>query len=399
MRILIASSRAAPRLLSDVNAYDFEDAVLDATGADLLLAGGDRSALRPAYDLAIVAGISFRAVADHVARIEAEGGLPPAGRRIAYVLGGYGSAVVPRGRRMRQLLRWMSGNWPGRFRGFDCLYLGIPDDAADIAAALGVPTRYLPMAANVLPVQAEPFRNRADRPIAVVAPGRQHDTIADAICDRLNRPDSRELALRYSPWAGSLNDLPRYRAMFWQILRQSRVLMAFDHNYANPSGREVLSHVGPRWFEAYAAGAVVAGRGPDTPEAAALLGWTDACIEVPDAPATAADQIAALLADEDRLRAASRRNLAEVHARHDWRHRLARLLEVEGLAPPDRLAEQLQSLRARAEALGPPDHHVQPEPPAAAAPAPGAVASTCHDGAEEPRLPDWSAPPRPAPLA
>ncbi len=351
MRILIVSSRSAPRLLSDVNAFDFEDAVLDAAGADLLVPGGDQSALAPRYDLIIVTGISFRAVADLTRRIEAEGGLPDAGRRIAYVLGGYGSAVIAQGRRMRQIARWLSGNWPGRFRRFDCVYLGIPDEAEPIGTALGVPIRYLPMAANVLPVQARPFHSRADRPIAVVAPGRQHGAIVDAICDRLNHPGSDDLALRYNPFDSSLQALPRYRAMFWQILRQSRVLMAFDHNYANPARREVLSHVGPRWFEAYAAGTVVAGRGPDTAEAATLLDWPDAYIEIADDPQAAAQQVAELLADEARLRAASRRNLAEVHARHDWRHRLDMLLQMEGLQSPAALQAQLQQLHTRAEAL------------------------------------------------
>lgn len=350
MNILVVSARAAPSRLSDVNAFDVEDAIHDATGADLLVTGGDRSALRPSYDMLIVCGISFQAVGDLIARIEAEGRLPPAGRRIAYVLGGYGSAISRRPW-PREIARWLIGNRRERLRRFDRLYIGIPDDLALIEATLRVPIRYLPMAANVLPVAAEPLASRADRPISVVAPGRQHGAIVDAICDRLNGSGSGELCLRYNAWDGSVNDLPRYRAMFWQILRRSRILMAFDHNYANPSRRTVLSHVGPRWFEAYAAGAVVAGRGPDTPEAAVLLDWPDAFIDVDDEPCRAADEVAALLADEDRLRAASRRNLAEVHARHDWRHRLDALLQAEGLERPARLDAQLRQLASRAQEL------------------------------------------------
>ena len=351
MNILVLSSRSAPGHLADVNAYDFEDSVIDGAGADLHVIGGDRTALKPAYDLLIVCGISFHSVLDLVERVEAKGPLPPTGRRLAYVLGAYGHVVRQSKSPLHRLVRRLTGDRLRKFRLFDCVYLGIPDYAVDIETALGVPTRYLPMAANVLPVQARPYCSREDRPISVSAPGRQHAGIVNAICDRLNRPESTELALRFDAWTGSLNDLPRYRAMFWQVLRMSRVLMAFDHVYANPTGRNVLSHVGPRWFEALAAGTVVAGRGPATEEAGALLNWPDAFIDVDADPQTAAEEIAALVADEDRLRAASRRNLVEMHARHDWRHRLSSILEIEGFDRPARLHGQLQVLEAQAETL------------------------------------------------
>jgi hypothetical protein len=348
MKLLVLSGRSAVSHLADACAHDFEDAIVDGTSADLHVPGGDRSSLQPRYDLMIVCGISFSSVIDLVERVEAEGPLPPAGKRIAYVFGAYGRDV----RRGRNPLRRLFRDKRNRFRMFDRVYLGIPYDAEEIAAALDVPTRYLPMAANVMAVQARPFASRADRPIAVNAFGRQHDGIMNAICDRLNRPGTGELVYRTNLLDGSrAHDLPRYRDMFWQLLRMSRVSMAFDHFFANPLGHAQHSYVGPRWFEALAAGTVVAGRGPDTDEARALLNWPGALVELDSDPEVAADEMAGLLADEDRIRTMSRRNLAEMHARHDWRHRLADLLEVEGLQVPAPLAAQLETLDREAVAL------------------------------------------------
>jgi hypothetical protein len=348
MKLLVLSARSTVSHVAEACAHDFEDSIVDGTGADLYVAGGDRSLLQPMYDLMIVCGISFGSILDLVERVEAEGPLPPAGKRVAYVFGAYGKNV----RQGRNPLRRLFKDRKDKFRVFDRIYLGIPYDSEEIADALKVPTRYLPMAANVMAVQARPFATRVDRPIAINAFGRQHEGIMNAICDRLNTPNTGELVYRTNLLDGSsAHDLPRYRAMFWQVSRMSRVSMAFDHFFANPFGRAQHSYVGPRWFEALAAGSIVAGRGPDTAAARALLNWPSALVELDSDPETAADEIEGLLSDEDQIRAMSRRNLAEMNASHDWRHRFADLLEVEGFPVPPRLDAQLAALEKNASAL------------------------------------------------
>lgn len=348
MKLLVLSARSTISHVAAACAHDFEDAIVDGAGADLYVPGGDRASLQPKYDLMIVCGISFNSVLDLVERVQAEGSLPPADKRIAYVFGAYGKVVRPG----RNPLRRLFSDRKAKFRIFDRVYLGIPYDAEEIADALNVPTRYLPMAANVMAVQAQPFVSRADRPISINAFGRQHDGIMNAICDRLNRPGTGELVYRTNFLDGSrAYDLPRYRDMFWQLLRMSRVSMAFDHFFANPSGHAQHSYVGPRWFEALAAGTIVAGRGPDTDEARALLDWPGALVELNSDPEAATEEIAGLLSDEDQIRAISRRNLAEMHAHHDWRHRLYDLLREEGFPVLPRLNAQLAALERKSSAL------------------------------------------------
>lgn len=344
MKTLVLSNRRLCAPLAHACAHDFEDAIVDALDADILVPWEERSHLAPRYDLLVVCAVSFTEMLDLIRRGQAMGGLPPIGRKVGYLFGAYGKLV----RKGRIPIRRLFKDWRKEYRFLDRLYLGIPYDAEQISRDLGLPTSYLPMAANVLGANAKPFGDRKDRPLAINAFGRQHDGIMDAICDRLNRAGSTELVYRTNLVdPGDALDLPRYRAMFWQLLRMSRVSMAFDHFVANPRGSAQHSYVGPRWFEALAAGTVIAGRGPATDEAKALLDWPDAMVDVSLDPEAAAGELEALIADDDRLRQASQRNLAEMNARHDWRHRLDSILREEGLDRPEKLAERLSTLTER----------------------------------------------------
>lgn len=339
-RILLMSGRDRFRALADACAFDFEDAIIDATQCDVLTATGTRSGLAPGYDLAIMVAISLNQLFELDREIRRQGAMPPAQRRIAYVFGGYGAIA---GRYRNPARRYLSGA-ARCLAGLDRLYVGIADDVGVIESSLDVPTRYLPMAANCVTAAARPFASWQDRPIAVTGFGRQHRPTAAALSDRLNRPESPELFYNTNfTGLGSTVDRLRYRAMFWQILRKSRISLAFDHFFTDP-GRAKLSYVGPRWFEILAAGAVLAGRAPATADRARLLDWPDAAIDLPQDPEAAVDTLMTLLADEDRMRAISLRNLQEMHARHDWRHRLAEMLRQEGMSAGPDLGRALDRL-------------------------------------------------------
>jgi hypothetical protein len=204
------------------------------------------------------------------------------------------------------------------------------------------------MAANVLGAAAQPYDSAVDRPIALNAFGRQKTDILNAICDRLNRPGGAELVY-YTNFVkpGEAVDIGRYRDMFWHLLRKSRFSAAFDHFFANEGGAR-LSYVGPRWFEALAAGTVVIGRAPATADRDRLLDWPDAAIDLSADPASATEEFLALLADDARIRAASRENLVQMSRRHDWGHRLADILEIEGLGQPEPLRRHLEKLERNA---------------------------------------------------
>jgi hypothetical protein len=346
MKTLIISGRGRHHHLSDACAYDAENAFADGLDADILTSDTDIGSLEARYDLALVVGISYPRIEDSLERL-----LPQVRSRIdgpvlGYLFGAYGSNSVN-----RNPLKRLLGRRRSIFSRLDRLYLGIEDHAALISDRLGIGTTYLPMAANVLHVAAKPYVSRDDRPISVNAFGRQKRDIMNAFCDRLNGPESGEL-IYYSNLLqiSYAADLWRYRDMFWQLLRRSRISVAFDHFFANEGGAQ-LSYVGPRWFESLAAGTVLIGRAPDTPDRARLLDWTDAAIDLSAVPETATDELLALLADDARIAEASRENLVQMSLRHDWGHRLADMLDAQGLAHPESLTRRLARLSDNAETL------------------------------------------------
>ncbi len=346
MRVLVVSGRADHQFLFDACTYDFEDVILDALDATVFTSRTALSDLEASYDMAIVMGVSFQRLADLTKRL-----LPAVRDRITgpvvgYIFGGYGHLA----KQSTGPLRRITLKWPQLFSGFDHLFSGIGNHVDVLSDSFGVETKYLPMAANILGVAARPYDGPGDRPIAVNAFGRQHPATLNAICDRLNHPGSDDLVYYTNLLAmGEAKDLPRYRNMFWQFLRKSRLSVAFDHVYTTPDKKD--SYVGPRWFEALAAGTVVIGKAPPSPDCARLLDWTDATIDLSDDPETAADEVLALLEDTDRLRQASRRTLVEMARRHDWSHRLIEMFEELGLDTPKSLQDRCDRLTVRAMGL------------------------------------------------
>ncbi len=345
MRVLLVSGREDFRFLFDACAYDLEDVIVASMDVDVATSTTDPATLADRYDLVIVVAVSFFRLHKIAKGLLKRHRHRAAGPVLAYVFGGYGKIAAQARTPLHRLIR----NWPGTFSVFDRIYLGIGDDVAEIADHLGVKTAYLPMAANVLGAAARPYETRLDRPISVSAIGRQKRDIVSSFCDRLNRPDSDEIVYYTNLLSvGEAMDLARYRAMFWQMLRKSRISVSFDHFFTSPETAQ-MSYVGPRWFESLAAGTVIVGKAPPTEDRARMLDWQDAAIDLSADPEEATAELLALLADDDRLRAASRENLVQMSLRHDWAHRLAEIFETEGLAAPATLTARLDTLRGNAE--------------------------------------------------
>jgi hypothetical protein len=340
-KIAIVSGREYSMHLSEYCARDFEDAITESTEATLICptpTSTQKSAC--SADIAIVVGITF----DRLAKLLQATEFAPDCKVVAYVFGAYQYAT---NRPRNPIRKWRKRNWYGAFAKLDCLYLGFDVWSDEISHDLNVKTAYLPMAANVLTVNASPYAGD-DRPIAVAAFGRQHQPTVAALSDALNRHESSDFF--YYPSfldARGANDSKRYRDMFWQALRQSKVSLAYDHYAAPNINGARCSYVGPRWFESLAAGTVVAGIAPQSDDCAVLLDWPNATIDLPEDPDASVEAIQGILTDGDFIREVSARNLVEMNKRHDWRHRLATILANDGFALPAFLSEQLEILAER----------------------------------------------------
>lgn len=166
-----------------------------------------------------------------------------------------------------------------------------------------------------------------DRPISVLAYGRQPPDLIRAIAIAMNDPGS-PLIFHHTDHSavGGINDRLLHRMHFWKLAQSSRIAITYDAKLTSPH-RVPISIVGQRFYESLAAGCALAGRRPATDEADELLDWPDSVIELPDEPAEAVAALIDLSSDTKRLSAIRERNVEETRARHDWRQRIARMLD------------------------------------------------------------------------
>ena len=197
-------------------------------------------------------------------------------------------------------------------------------------AFLGVAHDHLPIGVDAVRFGSE----RQDRTIDINAYGRQPRAMTDLLSDTLNVRDGRYRFNHTDHLASiTIRDPERHRALFWRMLTDSRVALAYAPEATGDAARFDCAFVGQRWYESIAAGCAVMGRRPDAPETAQLFDWPEALIELPDDPEAARAGILALVDDPGRLAAISRRNHRAALARHDWRHRTAAMAQVLRIEP------------------------------------------------------------------
>ncbi len=201
--------------------------------------------------------------------------------------------------------------------------------------------RFIPIGVDALAFGTDDPRRHID----VNGYGRQPPYISNHLSDTLNQ---RGLGTTYHHTdhmhIAYINDPTRHRRHFWKTLTSSRIALAYAPEAYDPSGRFECSFVGQRYFECAAAGCMMMGKRPSAPEAAELLDWEDAVIDLPDDPAEAAHAIHVVLGDAERLRAASNRNYQNCLKKHDWRHRVLQMAQTIGLARGDQFRRELERL-------------------------------------------------------
>jgi hypothetical protein len=228
----------------------------------------------------------------------------------------------------------------------DFIFTGIQQDIARLDSGLEIYVHYIPMAVDVLKIAAKPDDQR---PIAINGIGRQEPKISRIIADTFNKPDSNYFYYHTSSiQIKRITDWVRYRDMFWHVLRNSNLSLAFDSLYYNPTGQRKHSYVGPRWYESLGAGNIVVGIAPKSPDKDTLLNWENATIELPGEPSTALEKVISILENPEFLQKTIRTNLIEMNRRHDWRYRIADIFKITKLEITPKLTKQLALLQQRA---------------------------------------------------
>jgi hypothetical protein len=141
-----------------------------------------------------------------------------------------------------------------------------------------------------------------------------------------------------------INDNLAHRRFFWQLLRGSKIALAFDGLAANNDKRFTHSFIGLRWFESTAAGCVIVGRRPTCDEMNRLFPLQNSTIELPHIEKEILPFFEALLSDEKKLTSIGANNYLHALEKNDWRYRFIDMLAILGITPPAPLLEEIAQL-------------------------------------------------------
>jgi Glycosyl transferases group 1 len=233
---------------------------------------------------------------------------------------------------------------------FDHLFVSTQHPVADVARIVGKPCSYLPLGVDV--PRFSPYPDESLRSIDVCNIGRRSPTTHAAL---LELASNRRLFYFYDTVRASgpggkqltfhVGNPAEHRSFLASILRRSRYYLAYRARVNEPEQTVGHEEIAGRFYEGVAAGAVLLGEPPHSPEFDRQFGWQDAVVRLPfDAP-NVGEFLTALDRDPQRLERIRRTNAREAALRHDWLYRLETVFAAVGLEPT-------QQMRARRKQLG-----------------------------------------------
>jgi hypothetical protein len=366
--VLLLSMRKLADLVAYSLAYEFEDTVVELTGADRVEAG-DWDALelsRRAYKLTRFATGSRKMAArfapkPSTVRLTRDYELFFPAFNYAYEL--YSLATIPDWRkRCRVAVCFITESWPNRLPGyllellseFDHVFSGHRHCVDDVARIVGKPCTYLPLASNVLRFAPTPEALHA-RPIDVCNIGRRSQVTHAAL---LKLADARKIFYYYDTVAASgagnkqrtfrIDNPSEHRRLLASLLQRSRYYTANRSRVNEPEFTRGVDEISSRFYEGAAAGTVMIGVPPKNAEFARQFDWQDAVIHLPFDSPDVAQILAELNSNPQRLAAIRRNNVHYAAQRHDWGARLRTVFDTVGIKPTDAMIEREDKLKTLA---------------------------------------------------
>lgn len=221
------------------------------------------------------------------------------------------------------------------------LFVPVKHSVAEFQSCYQIPVSYLPLASDVLQFGDASKHKFID----VNGYGRQDIMCSELLSNAYNRRGSNRIY--YHTDHMSISGVPEHyahRRFFWQILRGSKIALAFDALAANNNGRFTFSFVGQRWFESTAAGCVIVGKRPTCPEMNELFPLENSTIELPDDERHMLPFIEALLKEPEKLALIGKNNYLHALTANDWRHRISDMLTHIPISPPEQLSLEIEVL-------------------------------------------------------
>src|SRR5262245_14123256 len=347
--------------------YEFEDVFAQVTGADRVDAGYHEAMefSRRVYKLARLATGSrrfARAIAPDFSTVQLERYYELFFPVFNHAHELYALATLPDWRRRSRLAAcFVSELWVKRLPNyllellveFDHVFVGLQHVVDEVSQIVGVPCRYLPLAADVL--RFSPYPDLPPRTIDVCNIGRRSEVTHAAL---LGLARQRRLFYYYDTVAADgpnrkqrtfrVSDPEEHRLLLANLLRRSRYYIANRSRVNEPEFTMGRDEISSRFYEGAAAGTVMLGEPPRTPLFEAQFDWPDALIRLPFDSPEIARILAGLDADPERLSCVQLSNVRNAALRHDWVYRVREVFEALGLPPTAGMLAREERLRALA---------------------------------------------------
>ncbi|HEY4014198.1 MAG TPA: glycosyltransferase [Polyangiaceae bacterium] len=369
-RIFLLSMRQVADLVGYCGLYEFEDIILDATGAEFgrvaSLDGLDIS--RQAYRLARRVTGSLT-IASHARPIRGTV-LPKAKYDLflpvfnhphelfaLYTIEGWRE-------RARFAACYICEAWEGQLpqylmellRSFDHVFVGVRSTVPAVAKMCGRPCSYLPMGVDAL--RFLPKFDERGRAIDVCGIGRRSPVTHQALLDWALENDrfyyydtiqsgfvrgfTKHLTFRVS-------NAREHRILLSNLLKRSRYFIANRAWADKPDHTQGKEEIAARFYEGAAAGALMIGEPPDSDDFRSQFSWTDAVLPIRFHAPDVARVIRELDGDVARTARIRRESVANALLRHDWVHRLRTILEIAGIPPSEAVLAREQKLKTLAD--------------------------------------------------
>ncbi len=369
-RVFVLSMRLVSDLVGYCGLYEFEDLVVELTGAEFgrieSLDGLDLS--RQVYRVArrLTGSLKF---ADQ-ARPLRGARLPKTQYELFLPVFNHPhelfalNAIEGWRERCRFAACYICEAWEGQLpaylmellQPFDHVFVGVRSTVPAVAKLTGRPTTYLPMGVDAL--RFLPHFDGSGRAIDVCGIGRRspvtHQALLewalendrfyyyDTIQSGFVRGFTRHLTFRVS-------NAREHRILLSNLLKRSRYFVANRAWADKPDHTQGKEEIAARFYEGAAAGALMIGEPPDSEDFRAQFSWPDAVLPIPFHAPEVARVIRELDADPARTARIRRDSVAHALLTHDWVHRLRTVLEIAGVQPSETMLARERRLVALAD--------------------------------------------------
>lgn len=239
--------------------------------------------------------------------------------------------------------------YPGQLEllsGFDKIFMGFSTSVPELQQYTSVPCSHLPVGADCRTFN--PFPMNVPRSIDVYSMGRRAPRTHYMLLET-----ARQNNLFYLYDAAPLGFVSKpneHRQLLASLIQRSKLFLVAPAKMTELSHTAGQIEVGTRYFEGAAAGAVMVGTRPELPAFDRDFDWPDAVVPMPhdsDDPTPLIE----LLNDQDRMRSIRDTNVVNCLRRHDWAYRWRDMLTNVGLPVPRETMARIELLETEASAI------------------------------------------------